>query len=282
LANSKESKFLGTLLPSYPDFIPIEDAIRDKYNLSPLSPDDEPIKEFFLDGEPVSMSEFRKDIENRVRANLTFLPPEILKVYLPAKAFSLSQTQIQTQAQLDKFGLLPDGLKSGIDSSLKFVEKVASIIILIVDPMIDSIVEMLGWYLLTGETQEIPNDWIGKVTSIESFGTKLIMAMAGPMSNLDVITQQFRMEYKKAFGYYRSTVTKTAVSTAYYLRLKKSGKPWNYIFEEFLRLEPRVRLPKNRMSEEYPNAIKRARELLKSRMKRTEAIFEGLVGDKKR
>jgi hypothetical protein len=35
----KESQFLGTLLPSSPDFLPIEQAIRGKYNLPEISPD---------------------------------------------------------------------------------------------------------------------------------------------------------------------------------------------------------------------------------------------------
>ena len=35
----KESQLLGTLLPSLPDFIPIIQAIREKYNLPEISPD---------------------------------------------------------------------------------------------------------------------------------------------------------------------------------------------------------------------------------------------------
>jgi hypothetical protein len=44
----KESQFLGTLLPYHPDFIPIEKAIREKYNLPEISPNDEPISEVYL------------------------------------------------------------------------------------------------------------------------------------------------------------------------------------------------------------------------------------------
>jgi len=43
----KESQFLGTLLPSHPDFLPIEKAIREKYGLPELSPDDGPIPKYF-------------------------------------------------------------------------------------------------------------------------------------------------------------------------------------------------------------------------------------------
>jgi hypothetical protein len=60
----KESQFLGTLLPSHPDFLPIEKAIREKYGLPEFSPDDDPIAEVFLGDEIIPLEEFRKDIEN--------------------------------------------------------------------------------------------------------------------------------------------------------------------------------------------------------------------------
>jgi hypothetical protein len=39
----KTSKFLGALLPSHPDFVPVILAIRGKYQLPEISPDDTPI-----------------------------------------------------------------------------------------------------------------------------------------------------------------------------------------------------------------------------------------------
>jgi hypothetical protein len=47
-ANMRESQLLGTLLPSHPNFLPIEKVLRDKYNMPELSPDDDPISELFL------------------------------------------------------------------------------------------------------------------------------------------------------------------------------------------------------------------------------------------
>jgi hypothetical protein len=70
----KESQFLGTLLPSHPDILPIERAIREMYNLPETSPDDDPTTEIYLGDEIVLLEDFRKDIENRVRENLSFLP----------------------------------------------------------------------------------------------------------------------------------------------------------------------------------------------------------------
>jgi hypothetical protein len=90
----KESQFLGTLLPSHPDFLPIEKAIREKYGLPELSPDDDPIAEVYLVDKTISLEEFRMDIEKHIRENLAFTPPDLLKLYLPAK--SLSETQYET------------------------------------------------------------------------------------------------------------------------------------------------------------------------------------------
>jgi hypothetical protein len=47
----KESQFLGTLLPSHPDFLPIEKAIMEKNSLLEISPNDDPIKEIYLGDE---------------------------------------------------------------------------------------------------------------------------------------------------------------------------------------------------------------------------------------
>jgi len=59
--------------------------------LPELSPDDDPIAEVYLGDKTITLEEFRKDIEKHVRVNLAFIPPDLLKLYLPAKAFSETQ-----------------------------------------------------------------------------------------------------------------------------------------------------------------------------------------------
>ena len=193
----KESNFLGTLLPSHPDFLPIEKAIREKYSLPELSPDDDPIAEVFLGDEIVPLEEFRKDIEKHIRENIAFIPPDLLKLYLLAKAFSETQYETLRQPELDS---LPDDLKKEFEAILKFTKTIMGFVVQMLDPMINAIVDFLYYHLLTGETQEVPNDWISKVATVTSMGEPMVMAMAGPLANLDVITQQFRAEYKKTFS----------------------------------------------------------------------------------
>ena len=76
----KESKFLGTLLPSHSDFLPIEQAIRVKYGLPEISPEDDSIAEVFLWDQSIPLEEFRGDIEKHFRGNLAFIPPDLLKL----------------------------------------------------------------------------------------------------------------------------------------------------------------------------------------------------------
>lgn len=84
----KETLLIGTLLPSHPDFIPIIQAIREKYKLAEISPDDPPIEEIYLGDEIVPLEEFRQEIENRILENLSFLPPKTANFYRSIKGIS--------------------------------------------------------------------------------------------------------------------------------------------------------------------------------------------------
>lgn len=209
----KESEFLGTLLPSHPDFFPIVQSIREKYSLPEISPDYEAIKEIFLGEKIIPLEEFRKDIENQIRQDLSFMPPDLLKLYLPEKAFS--KTQHRTQIE-EEFKSLPDEVKNQFEDIVKFTETITNYVIQILDPMIDSIVNILYIHLLMGEIEDIPNDWISKAATVTAMGEPMVMAMAGPLANPDIIIQQFRQEYKKTFGEYHPKITNTVTRTAYY------------------------------------------------------------------
>jgi hypothetical protein len=269
----KESEFLGTLLPSHPDFFPIVQSIREKYNLPEISPDDEAIKEIFLGEKIISLEEFRNEIENCVRENLTFLPPDILKIYLPAKAFS----EIKYESEIESY---PPELQKQMMIFLKFANTLIDTIVQIIDPIIDAIVQMLYTYLLLGETEEVPNDWISKVITMKSMGEPMVMAMAGKMANPELIIQQFREEYKKTFGIHQPKITPTAVSAAYYLQLQKAGKPWDYIVEEYIRLD-KLNLPKKTNTKRYIDVHRKIEQKLKKRMQRAEIVLQAIVRDKK-
>jgi hypothetical protein len=269
----KESQLLRTLLPSLPDFIPILQEIREKYNLPEISPDDDPITEIYLGDGIIPFEVFRKDIETLVRQNLSFLPPDLLKFYTSSKKL----IEIQEVKGLE---LLSDDMKNGMQALIKFTKVLGNLTIQIIDPMINAVVNMLYIYLLMGESEEVPNDWFSKVSTISISGEPIVIAMAGQVVNPDVVIQHFREEYKKTFGPYHPKITKTAVSTAYYVQLKKAHKPWNYIVEEYIRLN-NFKLSGDRTSKRYIDVRRKIEQRLKKRMQRTEIILQALIRDKK-
>jgi hypothetical protein len=70
----QESNLLGTILPSSPDFVPIINELRGKYGLREVLPNDDPIEEVFLDGEVVSLEDFRQEIRALVEGAPDLMP----------------------------------------------------------------------------------------------------------------------------------------------------------------------------------------------------------------
>ena len=269
----KEAKFLGALLPSSPDFLPIIQSVREKYDLPEISPKDDPIEKIYLGDEIVPLEEFRQDIENRLRENLGFMPPETAKLYQSAK--SLQQANIGQE--LDT---LTDNMKTDIEKLFEFLKTLTGPVIQLLDIQIKSIADMLCYHLLTGETEDAPLDWFGKAGTFISAGEPIVFAIANEVSNLDDVIQQFREEHKRNFGEHHRKVTNTATSTAYYLRLKKEKKPWQFMVEEYIRLN-KFSLPRDRNSKRYSEIWNLYAQRLKKRIKRTRAILDVLVRDKK-
>ena len=267
----QEQKFLGALLPSSPDFAPIIEAVRRKYtNLHEVDPDGKPIEEIFLGDEIVPLEEFRKDLENFVRKDLAFMPPETIKQYRAAQA--LSQMQ-----ELKDIDLLPDDFKQGMQAFIILAKNMAQPLLQVLDAQIDSVVRILYIYLLTGETEEAPSDWFGKVmTMTVSGGEPVIMAIANEVTNLDIFIQQIREAHKKAFGANRPKLTDTIVSTAYYMQLKRLGKKWDSIVEEYIKRN-KFSLPKDRTSKRYFDRLRKHDKTLRKRIERSEKILTILI-----
>lgn len=58
-----EAAFLGGILPSHPDYEPFIQAIRTKYNLREVYPQDDPIEEIILGDEMISTDEFVQNVK---------------------------------------------------------------------------------------------------------------------------------------------------------------------------------------------------------------------------
>jgi hypothetical protein len=105
----QESRLLGTLLPSSPDFLPIVRQLRKKYGLPELAPGDDPINETFLDGRPVALEDLWQEIKTLAEAQIEFLPPGLGKLVSQARAFERAPVNMVT------VDLLPDDYKNGIN-----------------------------------------------------------------------------------------------------------------------------------------------------------------------
>lgn len=269
----KEAQILGDLLPAHPDLIPIIDAIRNKYGLEEVPLDGDPIEEIFLRDKPVTFEEFHKDIKAHLLENMDFLPPEFVKQYKATKG-------IQEQKEIKSLKLLPKSWKVQILNLFNLAKNMSLPIYQMLDAHIDNIVDMLYVYILTSETREVPSDWFSKVATIKnSSGDAIVLAMASQAADPEIVINEFRAEYKKNFGIYRPQVTKTVIDTAYYLQLKRRRKPWNFIVEEYIRINKYNLPPKT--SKKYLETWRIYERRLRKRIQRTENILEVIIRDKK-
>jgi hypothetical protein len=269
----KETKFLGSLMPTHPDFLPIVQKLREKYSLWEVNPEGEPITEIYLGDRLVPFEDFHKEIEMLVRKNPNTLPPEVYKMDAAARRL------IKPLKSKELRGV-PNHIKKEIENFYALAQNMAKFNIAAVDGFVAQIADMLYIYLLTGETEEVPNDWISKVTTITDKGEDTVIALASQLVNPDVIVQQFKAELKKTFKNHRSKVTQVSVSTAYYMQLQRAEKKWDFIVEEFIRLN-KYSLPRDRSSKRYAKVLKMYSDRLKKRIERSEVVLEILLRDKK-
>lgn len=271
---NKEAKFLGALLPSHPDLLPIIQAIREKYSLPEIFLDDDPIKEIFLGDDPVSFAEFRQDIKDRILEKIEVIFPEdFFKKYQATK----KALETDFQAGLAKF---PEELKPVMQTFFEQIKDSSQVIFKILDSQIDSITNVLYINLLLGEEAEAPEDWFGKVATMETGGETIIFAMASEVTNLDLLFSQIRELHKKTFGVRPAKLTNVTLGSAYYLQLTKSKKDKDFILDEYIRRN-KFSLPKNRDSSRYMEVRRKYAERLKKRLQRTKAVLDVIVRDKK-
>jgi hypothetical protein len=150
----QEPKLLGTILPSSPDFLPIVRQLREKYGLPEIGPDDEPITEIFLDGEPVALEAFQQEIRSLVLGIPNLLPPDAARILQQVRANAGKALSIPW------IDLIPEADRRAIWDFYDLVQKMGDFFLRTYGQFGEGIADMLYEYLLTGGVQEIPNDWI--------------------------------------------------------------------------------------------------------------------------
>lgn len=269
-----EAKFLGNLLPSHPDFEPIIEAIRAKYGLPELYPQDEPIQEIYLEDEIVTLEQFTQDVKNQILENLeTMLDEDFAKQYRSAKLGA----EFDYQTELEKFS---DDLKPGMRAFFEFTRTSLQTVYKLLDANIDEVVSTICSYLLLGDSMEAPQDWFGKVFTMKSGEDTIIYAAISELTNLDLMFQQVKSLYNKTYKKSQIKITPKTASTAYYLQLARRNKDRDFILDEFIRLNG-FDMPKDRNSPQYAEVRKKYWQRLRKRLKKTEAIMSAIAGGKK-
>ena len=269
-----EDKFLGGLLPSHPAYEPIINAIRTKYVLREVYPQDEPIKEIYLGDEIVSMDEFTQDVKNQILENMENIFPEnYVKIYKSTKLV----IALDYEKELEK---IDDEIRPLMQMYFQHAKNEFQTTYQLLDANIDETVKMICEHLLLGDIVEAPQDWFGKVVLQDTENGKVILAIASEITNLDYWFQEIRDLHKKTFKTKVVKITKTTVDTAYYLQLMRRNKDRDFVLDEFIRLN-KFSLPRNKNTPRYAEVRNMYWERLKKRLKSAKIILESIGREEK-
>ncbi len=245
-----ETQFYGKILPSHPDIKPILLDVQEKYGIPPISADDDGLKVLLEHHLGINWNAVHSEILERLKDVPDLIPEKTRNGYLAFKRFQ-------------KKGLVDPELKKMSSEFRKNINLLVDSFIRIYEPTFESIdgfyltlTDLCVEFLLTGEARPIPEDWLSFVKTLtDSNGEKTILVMANQMANPDVIAEQFKAEYEKAFGENRPKITEKHLKTADYLRMKWFGNSTNYLLEEDEIINPQKY--RGRKSRRYPTAARR-------------------------
>ena len=143
---------------------------------------------------------------------------------------------------------------------------------------LDDISRLAFVYLITGETESIPLDWLGAVYTTSMLGEPVVVAMASRLSNPEEITERFTQEIHKTFGKRRARITRELRNMSVYLRKRFEGISINKLADEYIANHP-SEFTKGRNTPAYRDQRARLINRLKKSMKRYQEKFLELVGD---
>jgi hypothetical protein len=229
----EEREILSALFPAHADLQPILKQLREKYGLPDLGLLDKNLAGLLLSNKDIPWEEIKKEIRAEVEAGSEFFPPQIK----PIQQFA--QTN---QAALED----PKKIVEAIQPTQEDIQAVTVAMLSLIKPMaqtysrmVDDVCKLLFVYLATGETEEIPLDWLGAVYTSSMFGEPIVVAMAGQLSNPDEIIARFTAEIHRVFGRNRPKVTSGFANMAKYLRRRFEGVGLYRLADEYIKLNPK-------------------------------------------
>lgn len=228
-----ERQILSEVFPAHADLQPILKNLREKYKFPQFGLADADLASFLASQEEIPWEEIQRDIRAQVEANPDFFPEQI--------GFVRKLVQDQPLALDD-----PEKLVEGLEITQEDVQAATAIMLKLIKPMaesykriVDDISKLLLVYLTTGETEDIPLDWLGAVFTSSIFGEPVVVAMASPLSDPKEIVARFTAEMHNAFGKDRPKVTKEFSNLSKYLRRRFEGVGLHKIADEYIRDNPK-------------------------------------------
>lgn len=270
MSNSKT--FLSKILPSHADYKPILDALREKYGIPHLVTADKELADYLHSDQEIPWSGVKAELKKSLESLPELWPESVLRL----KNFVEENPQVSEN--LDAFALTVELNQDDISKLTKGILNLILPLIQKFEEMLDTTTNLLLAYLATGETSEIPADWIGSVRTISMFGEPAVIAIAGQLSNPKEINEQFMAEYHRVFGKSRPKITEGLLNAADFLRMKLEGVRIKDIADVYIERYP-SEFPKDPLVKNYRAKKRKLEERLKKRLQRDEKTLLKLIGD---
>jgi hypothetical protein len=267
-----EREILSAVFPAHADLQPILKQLREKYGLPDLGRLDKNLVELLLPQQDIPWDAIKRDIRSEVETHSEIFPDQIQRI---------RQYVQKHQAALDdpeKFvettPVTEEDIKAARLGTFNLIKPMAQAY----SRVVDDICNLMFVYLATGETEEIPLDWLGAVYTSSMFGEPIVVAMAGQLSNPDEIIARFTAEIHRVFGKERPKITAEFRNMAKYLRKRLEGISVPSLVNLYIEAHP-DEFNKDRKSQAFRDQKYRKNDALKKSLARYKAKLLELIGD---
>lgn len=268
-----EEKLFGKLLPANLEFQSILSIIREKFDLPEIEYDDG-LSELILSDKNYDWGEIKVEIENQLLSH-----PEL---FGDVKVIKLLQEIEKTQGKLPAL----EGFENLPEITLEWIQDLYSGLFGLLQPSVTEIqgisehmATAIFEFLLTGETREVPEEWLGRVFVAQNANAPMVIAVAGSIADPKKIAQEFTAMHRKIFGKENRSISKGSLNSAEYLRMKLAGKPLKDIADVYIERNPSEIMSKPG-TKEYRETKGKIEDKLKKRMQRLQTVVNALGGDK--
>jgi len=266
-----EREVLSAIFPAHADLQPILKRLREKYGFPEFGLADIDFARVLLSKKDFPWEDIKREIRNEVEAHPENFPDQMQD----ARRFIQNQTALEDpEKYVQTVGITPQDIQTASASVLRLMKPIDEAF----TRYVDDICKLLFVYLTTGETEDIPLDWLGAVYTSSVMGEPIVVAMASRLSNPDEIIERFTAEIHKVFGRNRPKVTPGFGNMAKYLRRRFEGVGLHKLADEYIKLNPKE-YTGPRTGPAFRDYRRKVIEQLKKSLKRYEKKLLELIGD---